>query len=190
MLITLYGINNIGKSTQAKRLVKRLEEVGKEVVYVKYPVYDIGPTGPFINDVLRGGLQDVSEHELQMWFVLNRYQYQDQLKAHLAAGKIVIAEDYVGTGIAWGVAKGLDVEWLENLNKHLIKEDLAILFEGKRRMGAKEEVHVHEQNDELVARCAVVHRELGKKYGWEVLQVKDGINRTTESLWEMVKGSI
>lgn len=190
MLITLYGINNIGKSTQAKRLVKRLEESGREVVYVKYPVYDIGPSGPFINNILRGGVQDVSEDELQMWFVLNRYQYQDQLKAHLAAGKIVIAEDYVGTGIAWGVAKGLKLEWLESLNKHLIEEDLAILFEGKRRMGAKEDGHVHEQDDDLVEKCAVVHRDLGKKYGWKVLQVQDGINRTTDSLWAMVSAEL
>jgi hypothetical protein len=44
----------------------------------------------------------MDEHELQLWFVLNRYQYEPELKKLLNDGYIVIAEDYVGTGIAWG----------------------------------------------------------------------------------------
>ena len=99
MLITLYGINNIGKSTQAKKLVERLESEGKTVKYIKYPVYEIEPTGRFLNDFLRGGgteqaAKAASEEELQMWFTLNRYQFEPTLKKWLADGVIVIAEDY------------------------------------------------------------------------------------------------
>ena len=95
-LITIYGVNNMGKSTHAEKLVKRLQEEGHKVHYVKYPVYDIGPTGPFLNSVLRGGVQNISEDELQLWFILNRYQYQEELKRLLREGHIVVAEDYVG----------------------------------------------------------------------------------------------
>ena len=62
MFITLYGINNIGKSTQALRLVERLKAEGFDAVYVKFPVYDVEPTGVYLNQFLRsGGAQEISE---------------------------------------------------------------------------------------------------------------------------------
>ena len=186
--ITLYGINNIGKSTQAKRLVKRLREMGKKVEYVKYPVYDLEPTGPMLNRVLRGGEQKISEKELQMWFVLNRYQFQPKLEKMLDEGVTVIAEDYIGTGMAWGMAKGLSEEFVETVNEGLLQEDVAVLFEGERSMEAKEVKHVHEQNDELVEKCAEVHRDLAGKYGWERIDVSEDWDVTEERLWKVLAG--
>jgi dTMP kinase len=184
--ITLYGINNIGKTTHAKRLVKRINDEGGKAVHIKYPVYDLAPTGPFINEVLRGGEQSISEDELQMWFVLNRCQNQNEIRRLLDEGHTIVAEDYTGTGIAWGVAKGLELEWLESLNKHLIKEDLSILFEGERDVTAKEDIHVHEQNDELIERCRIVHSELADKYNWQRLQVCPTMDETANSLWKLI----
>ena len=37
--IVLYGINNLGKTTQAKMLVDKLKLHGLEAEYLKYPVY-------------------------------------------------------------------------------------------------------------------------------------------------------
>ena len=63
-LITIYGINNIGKSTHAKLIVERLKQNGYKAFYVKYPVYNMEPTGVFLNEVLRGeGGQKISEDE-------------------------------------------------------------------------------------------------------------------------------
>ncbi|MCK9185958.1 hypothetical protein M0P48_00775 [Candidatus Gracilibacteria bacterium] len=187
-LITIYGINNIGKSTHAKLLVERLEKEGKKVFYVKYPIYDLSPTGPFLNDVLRGGSQKIAEDELQLWFVLNRYQYEPKLKKLLEEGYIVVAEDYIGTGIAWGTAKGLDTAWLEDMNKFLLKEDFAVMLEGKRDKKSKEKKHVHETNDVLIEKCQKVLGILAEKYGWKKLQVQKEIKDTAEMLWKVVEG--
>ncbi len=191
MLITLYGINNIGKSTQAKKLVERLEREGKTVKYIKYPVYEIKPTGRFLNDFLRGGgveqaAEAATEEELQMWFALNRYQFEPTLKKWLAEGVIVVAEDYTGTGIAWGATKGVNLEWLEQLNKYLVREDLAILLDGERFKEAVEEGHVHETNDEFMKRSREVHLMLGEKYGWKKVQVTGGIEETAEKVYVML----
>lgn len=186
--ITLYGINNIGKTTQAELLVKTLKENGHKAVYVKYPVYDIKPSGPFINNILRSrDKQQISEDELQLWFIINRYQFQPKLKKLLEDGYIVIAEDYIGTGIAWGTAKGLNQRWLEEANKYLLKEDFAIFLEGKRTLKAKEQNHVHEQNDRLISRCIEVHCQLADKYGWKKVQIQPAIKKTAEILWGIVK---
>lgn len=186
--ITLYGINNIGKSTQAKLLIKALEKDGLKVSYLKYPIYDLKPTGPFINKVLRSKKgQTISESELQLWFILNRYQFEPKLKDLIATHDVVIAEDYIGTGIAWGMAKGLDETWLEESNKHLLQEDIAILCEGTRHLGAREEAHVHEQNDTLMEKCREVLSHLADKHHWHRFSMKKEIKQTSTDLYSFVK---
>ena len=188
MLITLYGINNIGKTTHSKRLVERLEKAGHEVMYVKFPVYEIEPTGTFLNQFLRSGeAQAITEEELQMWFTLNRYQFQPKLQEWLDAGKMVVAEDYIGTGIAWGTVKGASTEWLENMNAHLIKEDLAILIDGERAMDAIEEGHLHETNMDFMKRSRQVHLELGERYGWVTVPLQPTKDETEAMIWKLVE---
>src|SRR3989344_1802759 len=124
-LIVLYGINNLGKTTQAKLLVDRLQAAGKQAEYLKYALYNIEPSGALINDYLRkGNPYNFSAREFQLLQVLNRTQYDAELRAKLAAGQWLVAEDYVGTGIAWGMGAGVDRQLLEKLNQHLVKEDL------------------------------------------------------------------
>lgn len=188
MLITLYGINNTGKSTQALRLVARLKEEGHDAEYVKYPVYDLEPTGPYLNQVLRnGGTQSMSEEELQLWFTLNRYQFEPQLKTWLSQGKIVVAEDYTGTGIAWGTLKGASMEWLEAMNQGLTKESLALLIDGERFKEASELGHLHESDDALMERSRRVHLELAQRYGWTVVPLVEGIEQMEERIWDAVR---
>lgn len=186
--IAIYGINNIGKSTQSKLLVENLEKAGHKVKYLKYPIYDLAPTGPFLNSVLRGAEgQRISEDELQLWFILNRYQFEPELKKYLAEGYVVVAEDYVGTGIAWGTAKGLEQNWLEEANKFLLKEDLAILMEGERVMTSVEEVHVHEQNEALLEKCERIFSKLAGDYGWRRVQRKKEKTETAAAIWMEVE---
>ncbi len=187
--ITLYGINNIGKTTQARLLVERLRREGYDAVSLKYPVYDLAPTGPFLDQVLRSGeaSQKISEEQLQMWFTLNRYQFQPTLEKWLSEGKIVIAEDYVGTGIAWGTAKGASMEWLQNLNHGLRKEDLSILLTGKRFIKAREDGHLHESDDELVMKTGEVFLQLAREYQWQVLEVAPKREVTSEMIYGLVK---
>ncbi|MBT7483493.1 hypothetical protein HN748_01055 [Candidatus Peregrinibacteria bacterium] len=187
MLITVYGINNIGKTTHTKRLVERLRDEGHDAVRVKFPVYDVHPSGDYLNTLLRsGGSQMISEEELQLWFVINRYQFQPTLEKWLKEGKIVVAEDYVATGIAWGTAKGASMVWLENLNKHLRKEDLTIFIDGQRTLRAVEEGHIHENDHDLVEKCRKVHYELEKKHGWHRIELQEKKDDTFKLIWDFV----
>lgn len=192
LFITLYGINNIGKSTHAKRLVDALNASGHEAVYVKYPVYDLEPTGPFLNTVLRQSSegQKISEQELQMWFTLNRFQFEPTLKTYLEKGVTVVAEDYTGTGLAWGSTKGAELQWLECMNQHLMKEDVAILIQGERSLHAKEHGHIHESHDDLVERCGKILAQLGEKYGWHQVDLQPEKDATAALIWDIVSKSL
>ena len=79
-LIVLYGINNIGKTTQTNLLVDRLLASGKEASRAKAPLYNMKPSGPMINEYLReDNPQKLSPREAQMLYAFNRIQYQEEL---------------------------------------------------------------------------------------------------------------
>src|SRR3989338_512403 len=118
MLIVFYGINNLGKSTQAKLLIDRLNNVDKRAEYLKYPVYDLQPSGVLLNEYLRKGNPfQLTPKEAQIMYAFNRAQYQAGLQSKLSNGTIIVAEDYWGTGVAWGAGAGVDFNFLLELNK-------------------------------------------------------------------------
>ncbi|MCX6800304.1 MAG: hypothetical protein NT091_04125 [Candidatus Falkowbacteria bacterium] len=150
-LIVIYGINNIGKSTQAKLLVGRLISLGLKAEYIKYPLYDIEPSGEIINGYLRLGNQyRLSPREVQLFYSLNRTQAETMVMQMLDDGVNIVAEDYTGTGVAWGIGNGVSEEFLKKINSHLLVEDSAILLDGNRYKDATEDNHKHETDNNLI----------------------------------------
>lgn len=226
--IALYGINNIGKSTQVNLLFRRLFAAGIPVESVKYPIYTLDPTGTKLNEILRGKRkvnmqavidffpgtrvrrprmrrrrtcetlfktkaikqaeikQRVTEEELQMWYTLNRYQFDPQIRQKLRNGTTIVAEDYTGTGLAWGSAKGADLAWLITLNKFLCQPDLEILLDGKRFLIGKEKNHLHESSDRLIARARTTFQQLVQKNSWQIINANQPINTVHESIWKLI----
>jgi len=185
--ITIYGVNNIGKTTHAKLLTARLKKEGYDAVYIKYPIYSLEPTGPEINNIIRSDEpQQISETQLQTLFMRNRLDFEPQLKEMLNGGKVVVAEDYTGTGIAWGTAKGMDRSEVEKLNDSLMKEDFTILMKGNRDRNVIEKKHIHEHNDELIRKAGEVLDELAKKHSWKIVELREKIPDTAQAIWKVV----
>lgn len=185
--IVFYGINNLGKSTQVELLISKLKEHGISAEYVKYGVYDLKPSGELLNEYLRkGNPYGFSPREFQLVHALNRTQYEPILKAKLDAGTWIIAEDYKGTGIAWGVGAGVDKDFLIRLNSHLLPEDLCILFEGERFVSGIEDNHKHEQDAPLTQKVRDVHLELAKMYDWDIINANEAPKDVHEKIWKLV----
>jgi len=186
--IVIYGINNIGKSTQVKMLVEALRQRGTEAESIKYPIYDLAPTGPRVNRILREESETgIYEIELQKIYAQNRMDFEPQLTQWLDKGTWVVAEDYTGTGIAWGWTKGASLEELEKINEGLLKEDIAILLDGEPFRQAKEANHIHEQQEHWMQECRQKHLELAKRYGWSVVNANLLKDEVHEKIWEIVK---
>ena len=188
LFIVIYGINNIGKSTQVEMLLDALKKAKLEVKHLKYPIYDLEPTGPQINEILRSGKsQEISEEELQSIYAKNRLDYQPILCKTLAEGMNIVAEDYIGTGLAWGSTKGADLDKLIEMNNGLTKADIIILLDGERFIEAKEDNHLHETNDEWMEKCRDKYMELSEQFNWEVVdanQTKDEVHQDILSIIE------
>lgn len=109
------------------------------------------------------------------------------MKELLSEGKTIVAEDYIGTGLAWGITKGASGDWLEQINRYLIRSDLPILIDGERAKKAVEEGHIHETEDKLMLRAKQVHLDLAKKYSWQVIKLQPEKEDTAHLVWETVK---
>ena len=186
-LIVIYGVNNLGKSTQAKLLVDNLKQKGIKAEYLKYPVYNINPSGEILNDYLRGGnFYNLSPKEAQIIYALNRTQYQEELIQKLKSGINIIAEDYSGTGICWGLGAGVSETFLKLINSHLIKEDLVFLFDGERFEKAIEKNHKHEINNDLTNKVRWAHLKLKEEFGWIKINANLTIEEIEEIIWNKV----
>jgi len=189
--IVLYGINNLGKSTQAKLLVEKMNAEGHKTEYLKYPIYDLAPSGPMINAYLREkNPHSLSAREIQLLYAMNRTQFETTLKEKLTDGVHIVAEDYTGTGLCWGIGAGVDETFMREINSHLLAEDIAFLFEGKRFVEATEQGHKHETNDDLLEKVTQVHKRLGEELGWISIQANESIESIRETIWQRVTNTL
>ncbi len=188
ILFTLLGVTNTGKTTQQKLLEERLRAEGYRVAYVKYPVYDLIPTGPRINAYLRqGNPEGISPREFHELQVENKKDFALELERLLAENDIVLAEMYTGTGIAYGMGDGFEKSWLVAENDSLRTADLSILLDGARFLESRETGHHFENDDEKTERIRLAHLELAKDFGWEVVQANQTIPEVHEEIYSRVK---
>lgn len=186
--VVLYGVNNLGKTTQAKRLVAELEKQGLAVEYMKFSRYDVAPSGPISNRYLRAGNPDnLTPREFQIIQVLNKTQVMPDIVQALKAGKWVVAEDYIGGCIAWGMAQGITRDFLEEANSHLLKEDLVIHLDGERFLASVEVGHKFEQDTGLVDRARLAFQELAKDKSWHTVSANQTEDKVFGDIWREVE---
>ncbi len=169
--IVIYGSNNLGKSRQIDLLEGLWQAVGRPYTRIKYPIYD-SPTGRLIDQILRHPEElscPVSESELQSIFAENRRTFEPELLRLLSLGD-VLGEDYVGTGLAWGLTRGVAREELDKYNCGLLCPDVEILLDGERFTGGIERRHRNEAaGQEIWETNRRVHLELAKEFGWTIV---------------------
>ena len=186
--VVIYGNNNIGKTTQAKLLIERMERENYPVRYIKYPIYDLAPTGIMINTYLReGNPHSFTPREAQTLYAMNRTQFEPTLKKWLDEGINVLAEDYIGTSLGWGIGTGVKKEYLVEINNHLLKEDTVLFMDGNRFLVSKEKKHIHEQDDELIDKVGGIFRKLAGEFKWNKVNAVGSVEEVRERMWQASK---
>lgn len=190
--IVIYGVNNVGKTTQARMLVENLIiNLSQEGEYIKYPIYDMMPSGPLINNYLKeGNKYQFTAREFQLLHVLNRTQNEAKIKEKLESGTWVIAEDYSGTGIAWGIAADVDKKLLYTMNSHLLQEDLGILLVGEPFVENLDKTNFHETDAALMQRVNDVFRDISKDFGWYTVNANRTKEEVQEEILQIIKSKV
>lgn len=122
LFIVVEGGDRSGKSTLARSLAAAL---GPNTFLGSFPDRST-PIGQLINAHLKGG-NHLSPHAIHLLFSANRHEAADVLLQKIRGGTNVVLDRYVPSGIAYSVAKGLDLEWCKAADQGLPRPDL-ILF--------------------------------------------------------------
>ncbi|KKU63947.1 MAG: Thymidylate kinase [Candidatus Amesbacteria bacterium GW2011_GWA1_47_16] len=165
LFIVLYGPAGVGKTQQLEILEDTMARMGVHVRRIKYPLYRLEPTGPKLYGILHRKEIAPDEDEMQKMFAQNRNDFEPTLRSWLDSGVTVLAEDYKGTGVAWGMVRGLPLEKMEELNDDQTQPDLAIYLDGPRRMESPLEPHMYEDEEEWY-KVRKVMLQLADRYGW------------------------
>jgi len=116
VFICVEGLDGCGKTTQTKLLVERLEKKGYDAIYTAEP--SRGKIGSFIKEYcLHGGTRVSSMH------------VEKEVIPALNEGKLVVSDRYVYSSLAYQGAAGLDLEWIQKINEHAIRPDLALFVD-------------------------------------------------------------
>ena len=133
--IVLEGLDRSGKSTQVRRLAEYLEGGGIKTAKSGFPDRSTA-VGSLIEKYLQEEeeLDDAAVHVL---FSANRWEVVEGLKKRLAAGETVVCDRYAFSGVAYGCAKGLSVEWCKNADRGLPAPDAVLYLDVKADVAGK-----------------------------------------------------
>ncbi len=127
MLIAFEGLDQSGKETQARHLRAVFERGGRRVHAVSFPDYET-PIGREIERALAGE-RDFGPDVLQLLYVANRMEYRPRLEQWLAVGDVVICDRYRASSLAYGEAQGVDVSWLNDVQRLLPEAAVTVLLD-------------------------------------------------------------
>lgn len=191
VLIGIEGIDAVGKRTQTSILSSWLRSKGHTTRTVSFP--DYGTTlGREIKRFLLG-TRNYPPEVRHILFAANRWEKKDELESILARTDVVIVNRYSESNFAYGVANGLKLQWLVNLEAGLPKPDTVIVLDAppaslhSRRGPNKDE---YERNIGLQEKTREAYLKLAGDFGWKVVDATGGIDATSQALIRTVSDSL
>jgi dTMP kinase len=101
-LIALEGIDGSGKRTQLDLLARELDARGLATLRISFPRYE-SSFGSLVASYLNGefgSLETVDPHLSALLYAGDRLEAKAELESALSAGKIVLADRYIGSNLA------------------------------------------------------------------------------------------
>jgi dTMP kinase len=127
--ICIEGLDGCGKTTQSKLLAKRLKE-SYDAIYTAEP--SRGKIGRFIRKHFLHSRKRGSSIIEALLFAADRFDHvTNEITPALNNGKLVVSDRYLYSSLAYQGGAGLDLRWIEQINVHAVKPDLAIFIDVK-----------------------------------------------------------
>ena len=127
VFICIEGLDGCGKTTHAKRLEKKLWKSHK-AVYTAEP--SRGRIGTFIRKRYLYSKKRLSSIAEALLFAADRFEHvENEILPALRRGKLVISDRYIYSSLAYQGASGVSLEWIEKINRHALRADLALFID-------------------------------------------------------------
>jgi dTMP kinase len=108
--------------------VRELRKRGFEALYTTEP--SEGEIGKFIRTYILQRKKRVPIAVEALLFAVDRVDHlEHRVKPALQEGKIVVSDRYVYSSLAYQGAAGLDLNWIEEINRSIVVPDLAIYLD-------------------------------------------------------------
>ena len=128
LFICIEGLDGSGKTTHAHRIVRNLQKKGFDAIYTTEP--SRGELGKFIRASVLQGKKRVPRVVEALLFAVDRVEHLEKMvKPALEEGKIVISDRCMYSSLAYQGAAGLDLEWIEEINRMALPPDLTIYID-------------------------------------------------------------
>ncbi|KPM08860.1 thymidylate kinase-like protein [Sarcoptes scabiei] len=126
-IIVLEGLDRVGKSTQATKLIDWFRKQGLLAELIRFPDRTT-LTGQMISDYL-GGKVKLNDHLVHLLFTANRWEKYDEMIEKVQSGINLIIDRYSYSGVAYTAAKGLDVDWCKAPEQGLPRPDCVLFLD-------------------------------------------------------------
>jgi len=127
VFICIEGLDGCGKTTQAKLLAKKLRK-SHNAIYTAEPSH--GKIGTYIRKSYLYGEKRLSIVLEALLFAADRIEHlENEVIPALNEGCLVISDRYVFSSLAYQGAAGLSLDWIEKINEHALKPDLAVFID-------------------------------------------------------------
>jgi len=186
--ISLEGIDQSGKKTQTRLLVRRLRRTGRKVATMSFPVYGT-PSGQQIRAFLEGR-RNYSFRAVHMLYSLNRWENLEQITEKLERSGFLVADRYSASNLAYGLARGLSLDWLVGLDKGLPVPDTVIVLDVRVPVSFDRKAlnrDLHERNRRFLLGVRRAYLKLAKRYDWHLVDGTGPTEKVHQAVWEAVR---
>lgn len=192
--VVLEGGEGTGKSTQAKRLVRRLEELGRPAVLTHEP----GDThvGEEIRALLLHEDWELDARAELLLMLADRAAHVTELiRPALAAGKVVVSDRFTPSSLAYqGIGRALGVDAVERLSAFAaggLEPDLVVILDlpddiAAARVDADRD-RMERAGSGFHASVRAAYRSLAAERGWTLVDAQGSRDDVAARLWAAVE---
>lgn len=222
IFIVIEGTDGSGKGTQHELLCARLKKENVDIETVDFPQYN-EPSSYFVTQYLNGVYGDVDSvgpKQTSLFYALDRFAAKERIKTALAQGKVVIANRFTSSNMAFQGAKISDsterrelFDWLDELEHKILQiprpdavivlslpADIAQQNVGKKaaRTYTAKTHDIHEANLDFLQRTVTTYEELCQLYPEQYSSINcmqdastmKSIDQVHELVWKLVAAKL
>ena len=190
-IIVIEGIDRAGKGTQSRLLMDALKLAGRICVMIDFPDYTT-PIGIEIRAFL-DGKRDYPNELKHMLLSANRWEKKKEIESMVDNGTMLIMNRYYQSNLVYGIANGLNINWLLNLDKGIPREDMVIVLEVSPKTSYQRAVDyqdVFEKDKKLLEEVQKNYRKLAKKFKWNIINGEKNKEQVHQEIMKIVRKTL
>jgi dTMP kinase len=108
-------------------------------------------------------------------------------------GTMLIMNRYYQSNLVYGIANGLNINWLLNLDKGIPREDMVIVLEVSPKTSYQRAVDyqdVFEKDKKLLEEVQKNYRKLAKKFKWNIINGEKNKEQVHQEVMKIVRKTL